>query len=336
MSVIAFLLLLQFLLATVSAQPPDLTVALDGTGDYRSITEAVGAIPNNSPSFFRIYIKAGVYNENVVIPAEKGNVILSGDGMDKTKIVSTRSQNITGHGIGESAALDISSDFVLVKDISIVNNAGPEGEQAVALRTAGDFIACLRCSIEGYQDTLYADQGTNHFFFNCEIYGTIDFIFGAASVVIQNSTILARRPLDRQYNVITADGRTDDTVNTAIVIHKCSIIPTPELKAQSNVKTYLGRPWKTFSRTIIMQSNIDGFIDSEGWVKFRDSSDVTTLYYAEFWNSGPGSNTTGRVNWPGYHILTNPDDVQVFTVEKFIRGSEWLKKLDVPYFPGLV
>ncbi|KAK0602203.1 hypothetical protein LWI29_031353 [Acer saccharum] len=229
----------------------------------------------------------------------------------------------------------IRSDFVLVKDISIVNNAGPEGEQAVALRTAGNFIACLRCSIEGFQDTLYADEGKNHFFFNCEIYGTIDFIFGAASVVIQNSTILARRPLDRQYNVITADGRTD-TANNAIVIHKCSIIPTPELKAQSNVKTYLGRPWKTFSRTIIMQSNIDGFIDSEGWVKFRDSSDVTTLYYAEFWNSGPGSNTTGRVNWPGFHILTNLDDVQVFTVDKFINGSEWLKKLDVPYFPGLV
>ncbi|KAK0599651.1 hypothetical protein LWI29_007326 [Acer saccharum] len=102
--VIAFLLL-QSLLATVSAQPPNLTMALDGTCDYHSITEVVRAIPNNSLNLFRIYIKAGVYNENVVIAAEKGNVILSGDEMYKTVIISTRSQKITGHGIGDSAAL---------------------------------------------------------------------------------------------------------------------------------------------------------------------------------------------------------------------------------------
>ncbi|KAK3198575.1 hypothetical protein Dsin_021990 [Dipteronia sinensis] len=176
--VIAFLLL-QSLLATVSAQPPNLTVALDGTGDYRSITKAVGAIPNNSPNLFRMYIKAGVYNENVVIPAKKRIIILSRDVMDKTKIVSTRSWKISGHGIGESV-------------IFIVNNASPEGEQVVALRMAGNFIAGLRCSIEGFQDTLYANHGSCHFFYNCDIFGTIDFVFSVASLVIQNSIIHVR------------------------------------------------------------------------------------------------------------------------------------------------
>ncbi|KAK3198540.1 hypothetical protein Dsin_021955 [Dipteronia sinensis] len=256
--------------------------------------------------------------------------------MGKTKIVSTRSQKRTGHGIGESAALDINSDFVLAKDISIVNNAGPEGEQAVALRTAGNFIACLRCSIEGFQDTLYTHHGVNHFFYNCDIFGTIDFVFGAASMVIQNSTIHVRRPLDGQQTVITADGRVNNTKNTAIVIHNCSIIPTPELKAHPNVKTHLGRPWKKYARTIIMQTYMEDFIDPEGWMKFNESSDVTTLYYAEFWNSGPGSNTSGRVKWPGYHNLNKPNDVKDFTVEKFINGNEWLPKFHIPYSAGLV
>ncbi|KAK2638917.1 hypothetical protein Ddye_026712 [Dipteronia dyeriana] len=227
---------------------------------------------------------------------------------------------------------DIDSSFFIAKDMSIINNAGPDGQQAVALRTAGDYIVCLRCSIEGFQDTLYAHRGKSQFFFKCDIFGTIDFIFGDARMIVQNSIIHVRRPSDGQQNMITADGRHDATLNTAIV---GSIIPTPEL-SQSNVKTYLGRLWKRFARTIIMQSYLDKFIDPEGWAKFSDKTDVTTLYYAEFWNYGPGSNTSGRVKWPVYHALNNPDDVQDFLVKNFIDENDWLSKFDVPFFPGLV
>ncbi|KAK0579035.1 hypothetical protein LWI29_019977 [Acer saccharum] len=85
-----------------------------------------------------------------------------------------------------------------------------------------------------------------------------------------------------------------------------------------------------------MPSYLDTFIDCEGWMKFNESSDVTTLHYVEFWNSGPRSSTSGRVKWLGYHVLNNPKDVQNFTVEKFINGSEWLPKFDIPYSSGLV
>ncbi|KAK2638907.1 hypothetical protein Ddye_026702 [Dipteronia dyeriana] len=283
---------------------PNITVALDGTEDFRSIAEAVRVIPNNSDSIFYVYVKAGKYFENIYIDGEKRNIIMYGDGIGKTNIISSRS-NSTGYSIGESAAL------------------------------TGDYIVCLRCSIEGFQDTLYAHRGKSQFFFKCDIFGTIDFIFGDARMIVQNSIIHVRRPSDGQQNMITADGRHDATLNTAIVIHNCSIIPTPEL-SQSNVKTYLGRPWKRFARTIIMQSYLDKFIDPEGWAKFSDKTDVTTLYYAEFWNYGPGSNTSGRVKWPGYHALNNPDDVQDFLVKNFIDENDWLSKFDVPFFPGLV
>ncbi|KAI9198825.1 hypothetical protein LWI28_022683 [Acer negundo] len=127
---------------------PNLTVALDGTGDYRSIVEAVGHIPNNSDTFFYIYIKAGIYNENVYVGGEKRNIVMSGDGIGKTIIQSSRS-NSSGFGIGVSAALNIESQLFLAKDMSILNSAGHEGGQAVALRTTGNHIASLRCSIEG-------------------------------------------------------------------------------------------------------------------------------------------------------------------------------------------
>ncbi|KAK0599192.1 hypothetical protein LWI29_003113 [Acer saccharum] len=105
-------------------------------------------------------------------------------------------------------------------------------------------------------------------------------------------------------------------------MHNCSISPTPELQGNSNVKSYLGRPWKKFSRTVILQSYIDAFIDPEGWLKFNSMSDLASLYYA-------------RVNWPGYHILSNLDEVKSFIVENFIRGRDWLPKLGIPFIPGL-
>ncbi|KAL5786744.1 hypothetical protein ACOSQ2_009136 [Xanthoceras sorbifolium] len=324
-----------FLFIVVTTAQPHVTVALDGTGDFRSIGEAVKSIPNNSESDFYIYIKKGIYRESVFFPSEKTNVILSGDGMGKTVITSDRS-NRSGYGIAHSAALNINSKSFLVKDISIINTAGPYAGQAVALRTAGDYIACHRCSIEGYQDTLNAHFGNNQFFFDCHIYGTIDFIFGYAAVVIQNSYIHVRLPREGQQNVITADGRYQEMNNTAIVIHNCSIIPTPELKSKSHVKTYLGRPWKKLSRTIIMESYLDGFIDPQGWIEFDNQSDITALYYAEYHNYGQGSSTSGRVKWPEYHILDNPNDIQSFTVENFIKGNEWLPKLEIPYISGLV
>ncbi|KAK2644178.1 hypothetical protein Ddye_019373, partial [Dipteronia dyeriana] len=174
----------------------------------------------------------------------------------------------------------IESQLFQAKDITIVNTVGPEGEKAVALRTTGNYITNLRCSIEGFQNTLYAHQGKSQFFFNCDIYVTIDFIIGNATVIIQNSTIRVRHPLHGQQNVITVDGRDMYNSNTTIVIQNCSIVSTPDLQSQTDVKTYLGRPWKKFSQTIIMQ-HLDTFVDRECWTKFDESSDVTTLHYFE-------------------------------------------------------
>ena len=53
------------------------------------------------------------------------------------------------------------------------------------------------CAIKGYQDTLYAKSGTQ-FYHECRIEGTVDFIFGDATVVFQDCDIAARLPLRGQ------------------------------------------------------------------------------------------------------------------------------------------
>ncbi|KAK2637298.1 hypothetical protein Ddye_032090 [Dipteronia dyeriana] len=171
---------LSFLNFTFSYPSPNITVAQDGTGDVRSIGEAVQAAPNNNNFIFTIYIKEGMYYENIRITREKKNLVIYGGGMNNTIIISNRS-NSSGFGIQDSATLDVSTDYFLTKNIGIVNYAGPEGNQAVALRVSGIYhYAFYNCSIMGYQDTPYMKEG-KILFRECKIYGTVDFIFGDAA-----------------------------------------------------------------------------------------------------------------------------------------------------------
>ncbi|OMO63036.1 Pectinesterase, catalytic [Corchorus capsularis] len=313
----------------------NIIVALDGSSPIKSINEAIDMIPNHNENLFVILVKEVVYNENVLIKESKTNVMMIGEGMEKTIIESNRSVK-GGFYTDKTATMEVQATNFVAKDLAIINNAGPQGEQAVALRTGNSQIAFHRCSIQGYQDTLFAAFG-EQFFSECQIFGTVDFIFGEAAVVIQNSSIFVRKLLPGQPNVITAQGRRSDLENNGIVLHNCTITSAPEFfQIRKSVETYLGRPWKTFSRTIIMESFLDDLIHPKGWLDYNGTSALPTLYYAEYRNFGPGANTNGRVQWSGYHVLTDPKLVRKFTVKRFINGTNWLPGLGVPFIPGLL
>lgn len=231
--------------------------------------------------------------------------------------------------------LDISANHVLIKGISIVNSAGPEAGQAVALRTAGDNIAVYQCSIKGYQDTILTAYG-QQFFRESEIYGTVDFIFGDANVVFQNCMIYVRKPIHGQVNVITAQGR-GEPKKTGTVLHNCSIIADKELEPYTmEVKTFLGRPWMDYSQTIVMECFLGDLIDPEGWLKFNNDVALSTLHYVEYGNRGPRADTKGRITWPGHNIVNNSNAVQEYTVHGFINGTNWLPRMGVPFEPRFI
>lgn len=214
--------------------------------------------------------------------------------------------------------------------MSIRNTAGAAKSQAVALRSGSDLSTFYRCSIEGYQDTLYT-HSLRQFYRECDIYGTVDFIFGNAAVVLQNCNIYPRLPLKGQFNTITAQGRTDVNQNTGTSIQNCTIKAAESL---GSTKTYLGRPWKQYSRVVYMQSFMNSLIDPAGWSVWSGTFALTTLYYAEYSNTGPGSSTSNRVTWSGYHVITATDAAN-FTVAKFVSGNTWLPSTGVPFKAGL-
>lgn len=215
--------------------------------------------------------------------------------------------------------------------MTIRNTAGPAKHQAVALRSGADQSTFYSCSFEAYQDTLYT-HSMRQFYRECDIYGTVDFIFGNAAVVLQNCNIYPRLPMQGQSNMVTAQGRTDPNQNTGTAIHNCTIVPAENL---GSTKTYLGRPWKQYSRTVVMQSFIGSLIQPAGWMIWSGDFALSTLYYAEYNNTGPGSDTSNRVTWPGYHVIDSTDALN-FTVENFLFGDVWLPQTGVPFESGLI
>lgn len=223
----------------------------------------------------------------------------------------------------------------LARSLRIENTAGPSKHQAVALRVNADHAAFYDCDIFGYQDTLYV-HSFRQFFKNCTIQGTVDFIFGNAAVVFQNCEIQARLPNHNQKNMITAQSRDDINEPTGIVIQHCRISSTPDLESnKTSIKTFLGRPWKEFSRTVIIKSEIGDLVEPEGWHEWNGEFALKTLFYAEYMNSGVGSSTDDRVKWEGFKVITNETEAMQFSVENFIEGGSWLKTTGFPYSLGL-
>ncbi|XP_077230035.1 pectinesterase-like [Tasmannia lanceolata] len=317
-------------LLQASTVTPDVVVAADGSGNYKTVSAAVAAAPESSSKRYVIRIKAGVYRENVEVPKKKTNIMFLGDGR-KTTIITGSRNVVDGSTTFNSATVAVVGDGFLARDISFQNTAGPSKHQAVALRVGSDLSAFYRCDMLAYQDTLYV-HSLRQFYRDCLLAGTVDFIFGNAAAVFQECDIHARLPNSGQKNMLTAQGRDDPNQNTGIVIQKCRIGATSDLlPVQSSFPTYLGRPWKEYSRTVYMQSVISDVIRPEGWFPWDGNFALNTLYYAEYQNTGAGSGTANRVNWKGYKVITSATEAQQFAAGTFIGGSNWLGSTGFPF-----
>ncbi|XP_058079697.1 probable pectinesterase/pectinesterase inhibitor 47 [Magnolia sinica] len=312
-------------------------VAKDGSGNFTSIGDAVAFAPNNTiaeQGYFVIFVGEGVYEEYVLVAKNKKNLMLIGDGINKTVITGNRSVNDNWTTYNSATFAVVGERFVAI-NITFKNTAGPEKHQAVAVRNNADLSTFYHCSFEGYQDTLYV-HSLRQFYRECDIYGTVDFIFGNAASIFQNCNLFARKPMPGQKIAITAQGRTDPNQNTGISIHNCTVRATPDLAEDlSFSRSYLGRPWKEYSRTVYMQSFIDNLIDPVGWLEWNGTVGLSTLYYGEFENYGPGANTSGRVQWPGYSLM-NSSQAMNFTVYNFTMGDTWLPSTIIPFSSGLL
>ncbi|XP_019451200.1 PREDICTED: probable pectinesterase/pectinesterase inhibitor 58 isoform X1 [Lupinus angustifolius] len=315
---------------------PNVTVALDGTGDFKSINKALKKVPSDNEKPFVIYIKKGIYHEYVHVTKDMTNVVFIGDGGDKTRITGNKNF-IDGVNTYNTTTVAIQGDHFIAINMGFENSAGPHKHQAVAIRVQADKSIFYKCQFDGYQDTLYAHTH-RQFYRDCIISGTIDFIFGDAIAVFQNCTFIVRKPMSNQNCIVTAQGRKDRHQPTGIVIQGGSIVADPMLQAAKlDHKSYLARPWKNFSRTIFMDTFIDGFIDPEGFLAWQGEQGpmhMNTCFYSEYHNYGPGSDKSKRAHWAGIWNL-NSKAAHLFQPSKFFHGDDWIEDAGIPYFSGI-
>ncbi|KAE9610765.1 hypothetical protein Lal_00021178 [Lupinus albus] len=307
----------------------NVVVAKDGSGKYTTVKEAVDCAPQSSDERYVIYVKEGTYDEQFVIKAK--NIMLVGDGIGKTIITGCKSV-VGGSTTIDSATVGVDAYGFMAQYITFRNTAGAASNQSVALRSNSDHSVFYQCGFESYQDTLWVQTG-RQFYRECDIYGTVDFIFGDAAAVFQNCNIYARNGPQNTVTV-TAQGRTDPNEASGIIISNSKITGAPDFNSNS-VKSYLGRPWKEYSKTVVMQTFIDSFINPEGWLEWDGNFALDTLCYAEYANTGPGSSTENRVKWKGYEVITDASQAEQFTVGMFIDGNSWLPATGVPFTSGL-
>ncbi|KZV44608.1 plant invertase/pectin methylesterase inhibitor superfamily [Dorcoceras hygrometricum] len=303
----------------------DAVVAKDGSGDFDTISDAIQSAKGGR---YVIYVKSGDYNEK--ISTSKDGITLIGDGKYSTIIYASSSVG-KGSSLRGSSTFSITGDGFIARDIGFQNTAGASAGQAIALTVASDRAVLYRCSLVGNQDTLYA-LSLRQFYRECDIYGTVDYIFGNAAAVFQGCSIILQRPrISGGYDVILANGRSDPGQNTGFSLQDCKITGS-----SGGHNAYLGRPWKEYSRAVVMQSSIDGVVQSRGWIEWPGygSSVYKTLYFGEYDNNGAGSGTSGRVGWPGFHVLDTPE-ASKFTVANFIGGNSWLPSTGVTFVSGL-
>ncbi|KAK8518669.1 hypothetical protein V6N13_018052 [Hibiscus sabdariffa] len=316
---------------------PNAVVAHDGSGQFKTIGAALAAAPKNSDAIRHvIYVKAGIYDECITVGKDYTNILMYGDGPTKTIVTGTKGVKVGGGmTTWRTATFAVIGNQFVAKSMGFQNTAGPEMHQAVALRVQSDKSIFFDCRIDSYQNTLH-NQANRQFFRNCVISGTVDFIFGDSPAIIQNSLIIVRRPMDHQFNTLTAQGKDYIDENTGTVIQNCRIIPEQRLyNDRFEIATYLGRPWKKFSTTVIMESAIGDFIRPEGWIRFEGREKVDhgeTVYYGEYNNRGPGANLHARVNWKGYHKMDRVSAMK-FTLQSFLwsKGMAWLPLAGIPF-----
>ena len=298
--------------------PDTIVVARDGTGEFRTVSEALEVCRAFMDYHKVIYIKKGTYKEKVIIPQWLQNIELCGEDRDATIITYDDHANVvfppTGKGMTtfRTYTLKVEANDITLRNLTIENNAARLG-QAVALHTEGDRLLFVNCRFLGNQDTVYTGMPrTRMLFHDCYIEGTTDFIFGPATAWFEHCTIHGK------LNSYITAASTPKDVDYGYVFSNCTVTA-----ADSVTSLYLGRPWRDYGYTLFMNCELPGVICPEGWHHWEQHREQTARYF-EYNNRGEGANPANRVGWS--RQLTKKEAQQITLDRVFQISSSWLLK----------
>ena len=309
--VLGLLLLLSVVSAAWAQERQDtIVVSRDGTGNFRTLQEAIESARAFMDYTVTIYVKNGVYKEKVIVPSWVENIDIIGEARDKTIITYDDHANINKMGTFRTYTVKVEGSDITFKNLTIENNAAQLG-QAVALHTEGDRLKFINCRILGNQDTIYTGaKFTRLYFKDCYIDGTTDFIFGPSTALFEDCIIHSKR------NSYVTAASTPKEAKYGYVFKHCKLTAEPGVD-----KVYLGRPWRPYAYTLFIECELGKHIVLAGWHNWGKQSNEETARYMEYKNTGEGANASERVAWSKQ--LTKKE-AEAVTVDAIFRTqSDW-------------
>ena len=289
--------------------PDTIIVARDGTGEFRTIDEAIEVCRAFMDYHKVIYIKKGTYKEKLIIPSWLQNIELCGEDAENTIITYDDHANINKMGTFRTYTLKVEGNDITLKNLTIENNSARLG-QAVSLHTEGDRIKVVNCRIIGHQDTIYTGMaGTRLYFNGCYICGTTDFIFGPSTAWFEDCTI------ESLVNSYVTAASTPKDQPYGYIFNNCRLTA-----AEGVDQVYLGRPWRDYGYTLFMNCDLGRHIRPEGWHHWEKQREQTARYL-EYNNRGEGAKTSERVGRS--RQLTKKEAARITPETVFSFSSNW-------------
>lgn len=285
-------------------------VSSDGKADFTTVQQAVDHAPAEGTGRLIIAIRPSIYRERVVIPQDRPRVTLLGLGENPGDVTITYNMSAAlAGGTFVSSTVDVEGAEFEASNITIENSFGV-GSQAVALMIHSDRAVLRQCRLIGFQDTLYAASG-RQYFDHCYIEGSVDFIFGNATAVLDHCEI---RSVAGGY--ITAQSRVSADDGTGFVFDHCTLSGE-----KTDKKIYLGRPWRAYSRVVFLNTTMGGQIDPAGWSEWHpgETNFLETAYYAEYASSGAGGSPDHR---DAHAKILTTNEAKQFNPKTFLASPD--------------
>ena len=238
--------------AAVAAPKPDLVVAADGSGNFKTVQAAIDAAPSNSEKRTVILVKRGTYAELVMVAAEKKNLTLRGEDRQQTIVAATNNARLNPR---RREMFSEEADGFVLENITLHNTTPKGGSQAETIRVRADRVVLRECDFKSFQDTLRLDGRV--FVDRCHIEGDVDFIWGGGTAFFDHCDIFA---VHDGY-LVQSRNRAD---KPGYVFVGCKIDAAPDLK-----RFVLGRidpKVHPYSHVAFIDCALGAFVTPAGWV----------------------------------------------------------------------
>ncbi|CAN4104671.1 unnamed protein product [Withania somnifera] len=290
-------------------------VDINGQGNFKSVQAAINSIPDGNSNWVIIHVRKGTYREKVYVSPKKPYIFMRGNGKGRTSIVWSESSTDST----KSATFKVEAPNFVAFGISFKNQAlngvtsTSQNQTSVAAMVGADKVAFYHCSFLSTHNTLFDYKG-RHYYEDCYIQGSVDFIFGSGQSLFQSCEIFVIA--DRRVEIrgsVTAQSRYSAEENSGFVF--------VEGKVYGVGGVYLGRAKGAYSRVIFAKTYLSRTIVPQGWTNWGSPGSTKYLYHGEYKCSGPGSAIENRAPWSKQ---LNDKEAMPFISIEFIQGKQWL------------